>query len=82
MTSIIIDVGSRYIRAGYSGEDKPTVVMTSHVGILPNDRRLYGDLALLTPQENMEIIPILSSTGSIFTRAYFILIISIGYGTL
>lgn len=60
--SLIIDVGAKYIRVGYSGDERPTVVMPSHVGILRDERPVFGDLALTCPRPGMEIKPIISDT--------------------
>ena len=34
ITAIVIDVGSLTVRAGYSGEDTPKIVMPSQWGVL------------------------------------------------
>ena len=34
ITAIVIDVGSLTVRAGYSGEDTPKIVMPSQLGVL------------------------------------------------
>lgn len=35
VSSIVFDIGSFNVRAGYSGEDCPRIVIPSQVGVLP-----------------------------------------------
>lgn len=35
VSSVVFDIGSFNIRAGYSGEDCPRIVIPSQVGVLP-----------------------------------------------
>ena len=60
--ALIIDVGSRYLRIGYSGDERPSLVMSSHVGVGADGRRYFGDLALYGPVREMEIRPVMGAT--------------------
>lgn len=65
--SIIIDIGAKYIRAGYSGDERPLIVMPSHVGVRPNDGGfVFGDVALSYPLAGMEVRPTMSASEGIY----------------
>ena len=55
VSSIIIDLGNRYLRMGYSGDDRPSLVVPSAVGITQQGTLLFGDLDLYHPRDGMEI---------------------------
>ena len=35
VSSVVLDIGSFNVRAGYSGEDCPRSILPSYVGVLP-----------------------------------------------
>ena len=76
-------MGSQHLRVGYSGDERPTIVLPSQVGVLPDGGLLYGDLSLAHPREGMEIKALCSASEglkSLDTRFSFIF--SIGLGPL
>ena len=60
--ALIIDVGSRYLRIGYSGDERPSLVTSSHVGVGADGKQYFGDLALYGPVREMEIRPVMGAT--------------------
>ena len=42
VSSVVFDIGSFNIRAGYSGEDCPRIVIPSQVGVLPEADEVDG----------------------------------------
>lgn len=61
---MIIDIGSRYLRVGYSGDERPSVVICSSVGVLPDERLLFGDLAVACARDGLEVKPTVSCSES------------------
>lgn len=68
LSSVVLDVGSVSIRAGYAGQDTPCHVLPSWVGITDAQmdiegqdrpsRYVVGDSALNLSRENLEIRPV------------------------
>lgn len=46
---------------GYSGDDRPSLVMSSHVGVQLTGELVFGDLALSRPRAGLEIKPVMSA---------------------
>lgn len=46
---------------GYSGDDRPSLVMGSHVGLQSMGGFVFGDLALSRPRPGLEIKPVMSA---------------------
>lgn len=75
ITSLVIDIGSKYLRIGYSGNDRPSIVVPSWVGVSPAASKTDGDspsspiqpilyfddLSLYAPRAGMEIKPVISN---------------------
>jgi actin-related protein len=69
--SVIMDIGSFYVRCGFSGEDAPRHHSTSKVGLLPEQnttameqektKRIYGDESLTRPLKNLEITDVIKN---------------------
>ncbi|PJF17329.1 hypothetical protein PSACC_02825 [Paramicrosporidium saccamoebae] len=60
--SIVVDLGTRQLRVGYSGDERPSVVIPSQVGTVTDGQYFFGDLALSFPRASMEIKPVISGT--------------------
>ena len=54
LTSIVLDVGHGYTRAGYSGEETPKVVFPSYVG--RTDRNFVGDTQIHFRRDGMNVM--------------------------
>lgn len=65
VSSLVVDIGSRYLRVGYSGDERPSLVMPSMVGVESSGKHHLGDLALYNPVGGMEIRPVLNATEGI-----------------
>lgn len=59
---MVIDVGTKYLRMGFSGDDRPSLVMSSCVGSLPTGELVFGELALSHPRTGLEITPTMGAT--------------------
>lgn len=61
-TSVIIDLGAKYLRMGYSGEDRPTVLIPSYVGLTGDGKKLFGEVSLASSM-CVKIEPIITTLG-------------------
>lgn len=66
----MIDIGTKYLRVGYSGNDRPSVVVPTVVGTVAKEGSqemayFFDDLALYVPRPHMKISPVASYNDSI-----------------
>ena len=81
VSSVVFDIGSYNVRAGYSGEDVPRSVLPSYVGVLEQDddarmqtgeeevnkenKFVIGQTEVSHRRDNMDIAQIYNDDGSL-----------------
>lgn len=67
--SLVIDLGARHVRAGYSGDERPAAVVPSFAAVRPGAAPGFGDLALgqwragQDPSLGFEVVSVVGAEG-------------------
>lgn len=77
---LVIDFGARYLRVGYSGDDRPTLVLPSAFGIVPvangsgdgsaDSAYFFGEMDLAVPRRDMQVRYIFANNEGTLASLY------------